>query len=78
MPETNSKPWVLQVGVHRGNMRGRYVHAVDYQWTSPSEPLASLDEVKETADQWKRNYLSLGLQIWYMAAIAPDGTNVNL
>jgi len=78
MPETNSKPWRLSMGVHRGTMMSRDTHSVDYQWASPSKPLTSLDEVKETAGQWKRNYLSLGLQIWYMNAIAPDGTNVNL
>jgi len=78
MPETNSKPWKLEVGVHRGTTMSRYTHAVDCQWEYPSKPLTSLDEVKETAKQWKSNYLSLGLQIWFMNAIAPDGTNVNL
>ena len=78
MPETNSKPWRLSMGVHRGTMMSRDTHSVDYQWQSPDKPLTSLDEVKETAEQWKSNYLSLGLQIWFMNAIAPDGTKVNL
>ena len=80
MPEanSNSKPWRLEMGIHRGTHMSRDTHSVDYQWQSPDKPLTSLDEVEQTAEQWKRNYLGLGVQIWFMNAIAPDGTNVSL
>ena len=79
MPETNSKPWTLEMDAHRGTMMSwNTTHSVDYQWQSPDNPLTSISEAKEAADQWRINYLSLWIQLWYMRAIAPDGFNVNL
>ena len=67
MPETNSKHWMLEMGIRSG-----------FQWQHHYKQLPSLDAAKETANQWEKDYLSLGVQSWYMTAIAPDGVHVVL
>lgn len=65
------------MGVHRGTKMSRYTDAVQTHFDS-DQPLTSLEEVKATAKKWKANYQSLGLQIWFMTAMSPDGENTPL
>lgn len=65
------------MGVHRGTVMSRDIHQVATKWNT-DEPLISLEDCKEAAKKWKKNYIELGCQIWFMQAWSPDGEMTSL
>ncbi|MFA6459300.1 MAG: hypothetical protein WCV79_02815 [Candidatus Paceibacterota bacterium] len=66
---TNSKPWKLHIGCHRGTIVSRDSDVREHE---------SLEACKGDVQKSEQFLAGLGYSIWFAKAIGPDGTEHRL
>lgn len=63
------KPWLLNIGCHRGTSTSRDSKTCRYD---------SLEKCKEAVIRAERSWASSGYYVWFARATGPDGKTVSL
>lgn len=64
--------WTLDIGYRREVSASRESCIISYYFGDRDKPFTSLKDVKISAQDWARHFISLGLTLRYAHAISPE------